>query len=121
VSRQLARAGIYLAATVVPFVSGGLSALERKTAEGAVQAEGAFSKILGFTERGLQKGFMKHGGDFGLSGNWNPGRSVDFSRVVNQFINSPGVVEISGTYRGNAVTHFFNPVTGVNVIATPSG
>jgi hypothetical protein len=83
--------------------------------------EGAASKILNFTERDLQKGFMKHGDDFGLSGNWNPSRSADFSRAVNSFINDPAVVEISGTYRGAPATHFFNPATGVNVIATPGG
>ena len=36
--------------------------------------KGAASKILNFTERDLQKGFMKHGEDFGLEGNWNPSR-----------------------------------------------
>jgi RHS repeat-associated protein len=108
-------AGAKLAAMAIPLGGRLLGAAE------AVEAEGAFSRVLSFTERDLQKGFMKHGGDFGLSGNWNPSRSADFSRAVNQFINEPAVVEISGTYRGNAVTHFFNPATGVNVIATPSG
>jgi hypothetical protein len=84
-------------------------------------AEGAYSRVLEFTPRDLQKGFMKHGADFGLKGNWNPARAGDFGRAINQFINSKGVVEISGTYRGEAVTHFFNPATGENVIATPTG
>jgi RHS repeat-associated protein len=79
------------------------------------------SKILNFTERDLVKGFMKHGDAFGLQGNWNPLRSADYSRAVNQFINDPAVVEMSGTYRAVPVTHFFNPATGVNVIATPGG
>jgi len=83
--------------------------------------QGATSKILNFTERNLQKGFMKHGEDFGLEGNWNPSRSADFSRAVNSFINDEGVIEINGTYRGADVTHYFNPATDVNVIATPGG
>jgi hypothetical protein len=90
-------------------------------AAATAEAEGAFSRVVRFTERNLVKGFMKHGGDFGLSGNWNAARSVEFSRAINQFINEPAVIQISGTYRGNAVTHFFNPATGVNVITTPSG
>ena len=36
-------------------------------------------------------------------------------------INDPTVVEIAGAYRGVPVTHFYNPATGVNVIATPAG
>jgi len=94
-----------------------------RVAEGEAVAleEGAFSRVLSFTERDLQKGFTKHGADFGLDGSWNPSRAADFSQAINQFINDPLVVEISGTYRGEAVTHFFNPVTGVNVIASPAG
>ena len=84
-------------------------------------AEGAFSRIVGFTERNLQKGFQKHGADFGLKGNWNPGRAGDFSRAVNQHINDPAVRAITGTYRGNPVTHFVNPGTGLNVISGPGG
>ena len=64
---------------------------------------------------------MKHGPDFGLKGNWNPSRSADFSRAINQHINDPTVTAISGTYRGEPVIHYFNPATGVNVIADPGG
>jgi hypothetical protein len=105
--------------------SAGIAALRAGAAGGAaaegIEAEGATSKILNFTERDLQKGFMKHGDDFGLSGNWNPSRSAEFSRAVNMHINDSTVAEISGTYRGAPVTHYFNPATGVNVIATPAG
>jgi hypothetical protein len=64
---------------------------------------------------------MKHGEDLGLSGKWNPNRSADFSRAVNTHINDPVAVEIAGTYRGERATHFYNPATGVDVIATPTG
>ncbi|MCC6750551.1 MAG: hypothetical protein IT371_23000 [Deltaproteobacteria bacterium] len=70
-------------------------------------AQGAFSRILGFTDRNLQKGFTKHG--------------ADFSRAVNQHINAPGVRSITGTYRGNPVTHYIDPCTGLNVIADQAG
>ncbi len=83
--------------------------------------EGAFSRVLGFTQRNLQKGFTKHGADFGLTGKWNPARAADFSRAANQHINAPGVRAITGTYRGNPATHFLDPKTGVNVTADPAG
>ena len=82
--------------------------------------QGAYSRIVGFSERNLQKGFTKHGADFGLSGNWNPSRAADFSRAVNQHINSPGVRSIAGTYRGSPVTHYLDPGTGLNVIVDPA-
>ncbi len=85
------------------------------------RAAGAFSRILTATPRQLQKGFAKHGADFGLAGDWNPGRAADFSRAVNRHINDPGVQAVSGTYRGQAVTHYVNPRTGLNVVAGPSG
>jgi hypothetical protein len=40
---------------------------------------------------------------------------------LNQHINSPAVTKISGTYRGDPVTHFLDPATGLNVIVDPSG
>jgi RHS repeat-associated protein len=79
------------------------------------------SRVLGFTARDLQKGFTKHGADFGITGNWNTGRAVEFSRAVNQHINSPGVRAITGTYRGDAVIHYLNPTSGLNVISDMAG
>jgi len=90
-------------------------------AQTAKSGEGATSRILGFTERNLQKGFTKHGADFGLTGNWNPARASEFSATINKFINSDGVQVISGTYRGNPVTHYLSPSTGLNVIVDPTG
>jgi hypothetical protein len=63
----------------------------------------------------------KHGDDFGLTGNWNPGRAADASRAIHQHINSPGVRQISGTYRGDPVTHHLDPKTGVNVVEDAGG
>lgn len=84
-------------------------------------SSGAFSRFLRFTAGSSQKGFTKHGTDFGLNGNWNPGQAVAFRRAVNQHINSTGVRVISGTYRGKPVTHYLDPQTGLNVIADPAG
>jgi hypothetical protein len=87
----------------------------------AARAGAGASKVLGQTPRNLQKFFGKHGSDFGLSGNWNPSRAADASRVINQHINSPGVRAIEGAYRGNPATHFLDPKTGLNVVADPAG
>jgi hypothetical protein len=79
------------------------------------------SRILNFSPAQLQKGFTKHGADFGLSGNWNPSRAADYSRAVHQHINSTAVQVIPGTYRGQAVIHYVDPQTGLNVTSTLSG
>ena len=36
-------------------------------------------------------------------------------------VRSGSVKAITGTYRGNAVTHYLNPSTGLNVITDPAG
>ena len=77
--------------------------------------------MLSFTPRLLQKGFTKHGADFGLSGSWNGSRAAEFSAAVNQHINSAGVQAIMGKYRGEQVTHYLNRQTGLNVIADSAG
>lgn len=100
---------------------GAIGAVRGGIVEAAGGTQGAFGRILGFTERNLQKGFTKHGADFGMTGNWNPSRAADFSRAVNQHINAPGVRSITGTYRGSPVTHYVDPRTGLNVIADQAG
>jgi hypothetical protein len=93
-----------------------------KAARMAAKAAGESSLVLGFTRRNLQKGFTKHGADFGLTGNWNPRRAAEFSAAVNQHVNSPGVRAISGSYRGvPGYTHYLNPQTGLNVVVDSAG
>ena len=102
-------------------ISAGGALLGKLQACGSGGGANAASQVLNFSARNLQKGFTKHGADFGLEGNWNPGRAADFSRAINQFVNDPAVTPIAGTYRGDAVTHYFNPATGVNVIVDQAG
>ncbi|MFW6154176.1 MAG: putative Ig domain-containing protein [Planctomycetota bacterium] len=87
----------------------------------AAASSGSNSRILQIGTRDLQKVFMKHGSDFGLRGNWNPGRAVDVSRAINSHINSPGIRAIRGTYRGQGVIHYLDLSTGLNVISDPYG
>lgn len=46
---------------------------------------------------------------------------TDFSRAIHQHINSPGVRAIEGTCHKQAVTHYLDPSTGLNVMADPAG
>ena len=61
--------------------------------EGGTGAEGA-PKNVTISDRNLQKVFDKHGDDFGLSGNWNPGRADDVRNAILDHINSPSVQRI---------------------------
>ena len=75
-----------------------------------------------FTQRNIQKGFQKHGADFGITGNWNPSRGREFVEAVNRHINGSDVTAISGGYRGNpGFTHYFNSKTNVNVVLDGQG
>lgn len=87
----------------------------------ARQTAGSFSRVLGFSERTVMQKFMTHKTDFGLSGNWNKLRGSEFRSIVNQHINSPDTRIIQGTYRGNAVTHYLDPNSALNVIADKDG
>lgn len=75
---------------------GGAAASSQSCAGRSSQAGASASGVLNFTSRDLQKRFDKHGADFGLSGNWNPGRAADFSRARNQHVNSPSVTVVQG-------------------------
>jgi hypothetical protein len=83
---------------------------------------GAFSRIVTFMPRQLEKGFKKHGADFGLTSNWNPSRAAEFSAAVNSHINSPGLRIIPGSYRGQSgFVHYLDPRTGLNVVTDVNG
>ena len=86
-------------------------------------AKGA-STVLKFPSiRAIQKFFTKagHGAELGLKGNWSPAQAAATRSAINQFINSPGVKVIQGTWHGNQVTHFVNPSTGFNITSDQAG
>jgi hypothetical protein len=108
--------GVSVAATVIR--EGEIAASARRLTASYATSE---ARTLSFTERSLQKGFTKHGADFGLEGNWNPTRANDFRAAVTRHLNGPGIRRISGTYRGEPVIHYVNPTTGLNVMADQIG
>ena len=79
----------------------------------------ALPKIT-FDSKQLQKKF-KHAADFGVTGNYNAANALKFQTAIENHIASPGAKIIQGTYRGNPVTHIYNPNTGINVIVERTG
>jgi hypothetical protein len=86
-------------------------------------AKEAAAKSAGITtsKSQLQHAF-KHAKDFGVVGNQSNKTLAEFTTAIQQHIADPGTRAIQGTYRGlNNVTHFVNPVTGLNVIRDEAG
>ena len=86
-------------------------------ADGVVQA----SKILLRSNPQLTAKYMKHAKDFGVMGNFSKANVAEFSRVLHLHINDASTKVIAGAYHGMSVTHYVNPVTGLNVIEAAGG
>lgn len=81
--------------------------------------EGA-GKLNDIPQSKLQHEF-KHAGDFGVTGNWNNANGELFSNTIKNHINNV-TNPIQGTYRGTInVTHYYDPVTGVNAMVDSAG
>lgn len=99
------------------FATGGRS----RIAVGVAQFFSRFAgRAMSFSSRGLQHAF-KHGADFGIRGNWSSAAGQAFQQAIQNHVRSAGTLAIRGTFRGNPVTHFFNPSTGLNVIRNAQG
>jgi hypothetical protein len=68
----------------------------------------------------LQKKF-KHASDFGVGGNYSPANASKFGQAIEKHVADSTTQVMRGTYRGEPVTHYFNPQTGLNVIKNPAG
>jgi hypothetical protein len=75
---------------------------------------------VNFDPSQLQAKF-KHAPDFGIPGNYNKANAQAFKDALIAHIDAPDTQIIVGTYRGNPVTHYFNPTTGNNVIVDTAG
>lgn len=74
------------------------------------------TNVLIAAPRQLQAKF-KHAADFGVTGNYSKANGAQFNAAIQEHINAAGTQSIRGTYRGDAVTHFLDPQTGLNVIS----
>jgi hypothetical protein len=48
---------------------------------------GTVTGEVSISQKNLQKGFMKHGEDFGFSGDWNPSKGADFAQAIRQHVD----------------------------------
>ena len=77
-------------------------------------------KSFKYSPRNLQHEFSSHASDFGVAGRWNKANAALFKQAIEDHVAAAPVV-ISGTFRGTAaVTHYFNPVTGLWAAFDPS-
>jgi RHS repeat-associated protein len=80
----------------------------------------AAGPVMNFAAKQLQKKF-KHANDFGVSGNYNSANASKFQKAIEDHLANADTKVINGTYRGQSVTHYVNPNTGLNVMKDASG
>ncbi|MCL3862100.1 colicin D domain-containing protein [Actinotalea sp. K2] len=88
----------------------------RHNGDAANAGTSSVRNVLISQPRQLQAKFG-HADDFGVTGNYNSANAARFNEAVFEHINAPGTTTIRGTYRGDPVTHFLDPTTGLNVIS----
>jgi Colicin D len=71
---------------------------------------------VNFEPRQVQSKF-KHAKDFGIEGLYNQGKGQEFEVAMREHLASATAQPIIGTYRGVAVTHWFDPATNLNLIS----
>jgi Colicin D/Pretoxin HINT domain len=76
-------------------------------------------KDINFDPKNLQHTYNKHASDFGITDNWNKANGQKFEQTIRDFVDAPTTVGLPGTYRGNPVTHFFDPSTHQDVMIDP--
>ena len=78
------------------------------------------NRTIEIAARQLQRKF-KHAEDFGVVGSYNPQNGSLFGQAIERHMQSGATRAVPGTYRGQSVTHFVNPETGLNVIRGADG
>lgn len=98
------------------------TAARSRIAQGIGRFMGRFirPRSLRFAARQVQKKW-KHAKDFGIKGNFNRANQQAFQNSLRQHVNNKGTQIIQGTYRGQNVTHYYNPNTGLNVVRDANG
>jgi len=77
-------------------------------------------RTITFSARQLQRKF-KHAADFGVMGKYSRQQATMFERAIRTHVEDETTLMIPGTYRGEPVTHFVNPQTGLNVMRDTQG
>jgi len=77
-------------------------------------------RVIRFRIAQLQHTF-RHASDFGVGGAQNKHTLAAFEQALQSHVISPATTEIKGYYRNQAVTHFVNCRTGLNVMLLPGG
>ena len=106
----------YFGPQVAAAFTRGLTALSKPAAAVAAKSVDDVTNVLIAGPKQLQSKF-KHAADFGVTGNYSKANAADFNAAIQQHLNAAGTQTIRGTYRGDAVTHFVDPQTGLNVIS----
>ena len=82
--------------------------------------DAAVERTVTASARQLQRKF-KHAPDFGITGPYNTANRASFAEAVERHVSSPATRAIPGTYHRQAVTHFVDPRTGLNVMRDADG
>lgn len=77
-------------------------------------------RAVQFSARQLQKKF-KHAPDFGVTGNYSNANAQAFQRALESHVRDAATQVIQGAYRGQTVTHYYNPNTGLNLVRNAQG
>jgi hypothetical protein len=77
-------------------------------------------RTITFNPRQLQRKF-KHAVDFGVRGKYSRQQATMFERAIRAHVEDETTLMIPGMYRGESVTHFVNPQTGLNVMRDMQG
>ena len=80
----------------------------------------ATPRTITFDPRQLQRKF-KHAVDFGVMGKYSRQQATMFERAIHAHVEDETTLMIPGMYRGESVTHFVNPQTGLNVMRDMQG
>lgn len=76
--------------------------------------------VLQYNPQQVQKKF-KHAGDFGVNGNYNSTSAQQLAQALHTHATGANTQAINGTYRGQPVTHYYNPLTQLNVVTDRAG
>jgi hypothetical protein len=90
-----------------------------RRAAAATEAPSGIKNIIIDTAQ-LQSKF-KHAADFGVVGNANKAMLQAFSDAIQNFVKSPGVQRIVGSYRGKPAVIYVDAKTGLAVITNTAG